>query len=149
MKLNVTLVLAALLLASCATSYRPPPSGTAIISITKPEERKVRAGVRVLLPAGDYLPDLASDDGIYYLARSSVILANPIYQTPGRGGLFVPHPATKDQRHAVWIQIGSGGGLIVSPLSTGAQSTHLYPFAEPVSFSVKSQVSKVPSPSSP
>jgi hypothetical protein len=142
MKLYLTLIVAALLLTSCATSYRPAPPGTQAITIANVEERKVRAGVRVILPVGDYVPDLATDDGIYYLAPSSVILANPIYQTPGRGGLFVPFPTAKDQRHAVWIQLGSGGGIIISPLSTGSQSTYLYPFDDRVAYSVKQQPNK-------
>lgn len=138
MKLPIhALFLATLLLsaAGCA-SYAPIAAETPTLTLPKAEERSSRLGLKVVFPAGDYVPDFANQHGTFYLAPSSVMFSNVGMHTPMRGGLFIPVIGAKDQRQAAWKQLSSDdalGGL----LSSGTPSIYTYPLDQPLPFSRK------------
>jgi hypothetical protein len=139
MKLSVCALLTALSTFSfvgCA-SYVPIATGTPTLVLSKPEQRSSRLGLKIALPAGDYIPDFANENGIFYLAPTSVMFSNLGMNNPLRGGVYVPSPGAKDQRQAAWAQISTPGGL-TGIISSGSSSIYTYPLDQPVSFSVKS-----------
>lgn len=99
------------------------------------EERAIRLGARVTLPAGDYVPDFASDDGIYYLAPSSVMVRSLGITAPMRGGLFVPNPTKKGRKQGAWVQ--HTPNLLTGGFLGGSPAMEFYTLDEPVSYTVK------------
>ncbi len=132
---NLLLVVAlAAMLGGCA-SFRPVAAGTPVITLATAEERAIRLGARVTLPAGDYVPDFASDDGTYYLAPSSVMVRSLGINAPMRGGLFVPDPAKKARKQAAWVQ--HAPSLITGGALGGSPAMEFYTLDEPIKYTVK------------
>lgn len=146
LKLICISVCTSLVLASCSTVVGIP-EGTPTLTLAKPEERSAALGLKILLPAGDYLPDFANADGVFYVAPTSVIFSNLGIRNPLRGGVFVPYPTAKNQRQKAWTQL-SDAGSISGLLGSGSSSLQTYPLDRPVSFEKKPIQSSQPTPGS-
>ena len=144
--LRPLLLATALLSAAGCASYVPTAVEATTLTVTKTEERSARLGLKIVFPAGDYVPDFSNKHGTFYLAPSSVIFSSVGIHTPMRGGIFIPAIGAKDQRQAAWKQLSSGdalGGI----LSSGTPSIYTYPLDQPVTFSRK--VANLVEPASP
>ncbi len=98
-------------LSGCATKVSFVSPQTRAIILKEPQTAGFYITDKVQFPAGVYEPDFQSQEGIYYRCPNKMI-AGPMGMTLiRRGGIFVPFPSTKDQRHGVWFdhQEGSGG----------------------------------------
>lgn len=138
MKTSLRTLLLSLTLLSAAgcAHYVPLTAGTPTLTLPQATERSSRLGLKVNFPAGDYVADFANQDGIFYLAPSSVMFSNLGIHNPMRGGLFIPTAGAKDQRQSAWKQdllVDTMGGL----LAVGAPSIHLYPLDQPVLLTKK------------
>ena len=116
MKIQSSYFLAALLFAfsGCATKVSFVSPQTHSIVLKEPQTAGFYITDKVQFPVGIYEPDFQSEEGIYYRTPTKLI-AGPMGMTMiRRGGLFVPFPSAKDQRHGVWFdhQEGSGGLLV-------------------------------------
>jgi hypothetical protein len=110
MKFLQYIFLTALLLAfnGCATKVISFVSAGTPAIILK-ESQKVGYWIgdnAVEFPSGVYQPDFQSQEGIYYRTPTRLIASNsldPLGPMIKRGGIFIPFPASKDQRHGVWF----------------------------------------------
>jgi hypothetical protein len=129
--------------AGCST-ITSIPTGTPALTLAQKEERTGNWGLKFTFPAGDYLPDFASEKGIFYIAPTSVIFTSLGVNTPFRGGIFVPHRGAKDQRQAAW-SYGRGdavGGLFTA----GDTGVHSYRYDLPIRFLEKPNKGPEPAP---
>jgi hypothetical protein len=84
------------------------------------------------LPAGVYMPDFKTDEGIYYRAPSKIVTGGLGMKLLVRGGIFVPSPAEKDQRLGVWWdQQNQSGGILDKAVSS---PTNVHRFDERLVF---------------
>ena len=97
-------------------------------------------GLKVDFPRGVFAPDFQTDKGIYYLAPTKLVWNALGTHRPRRGGLFIPHKNSSDQRQASWLdqEEGSGGALSMGATST----TRLWRFDEPVVFEIQQPEAK-------
>ena len=147
-KTSLTLIgVSLILLVSACSSVTSVPAGTPTLTLNKPEGRVTKYGVTVVFPAGDYLPDSATPDGVYYIAPRGILFRVGSVGDLFRGGVFIPSPTAKDQRQHVW-SYGRGGD--VATLTTRASNLiHSYPITKPVVFiTVRSNQTSEPMPMS-
>ena len=90
------------------------------------------AGLKVDFPKGVYAPDFQTDEGTYYLAPTKIIWNALGTHRPRRGGLFIPHPGSKDQRQASWLDQEEGSGGLLGSAATS--STRLWRFEDSVPY---------------
>ncbi len=131
----IPILLFAVLAVGCKSAM-PIADGTPSIKLKTREHRSTFVGGSVDLPAGVYVPDFQTDEGVYYSAPTKIIWTAIGGSRPKRGGLFIPHQIIHlDQRHGAWLdQQENSGGFI----GTGATSiTRVFRFDEPVSFEIQ------------
>lgn len=134
---NLPLLALALLFTGCvANTFTTVLNDTVAITLVNTEERAIRMGGEATLPAGDYLPDFVSDEGVFYLAPTSVTIRSLGVAFPARGGLFVPHASRPKMKQAAWIRLPLGR-LIGGVLSSDTSGIESYPFDEPVKYTSK------------
>src|SRR5438105_6471029 len=106
----IPILLFAVLSVGCK-SVQPIAGNTPSIAVKTPQHRPTVLGGSVDFPAGIYAPDFQTDQGIYYLAPTKLVVSGLGMHRPKRGGLFVPHSNALDQRQAMWLdqEEGSGG----------------------------------------
>jgi len=121
-------------------SVQPIAANTPTIVLKKPEHRPTVLGGSVDFPAGIYAPDFQTDKGIYYLAPTKIVWNALGTHRPRRGGLFVPHQNSSDQKHGAWLDQEEGSGGLIGMGATS--STRLWRFGEPVPFQIQAAESK-------
>ena len=131
----IPILLFAVLAVGCK-SVQPIAGNTPSIVIKKPEHRPTVLGGSVDFPVGVYSPDFQTDQGVYYLATTKLVVSGLGMHRPKRGGLFLPHSNASDQRQGMWLDQEEGSGGL---LGAGASSTtRLWRFKEPVPYEIQS-----------
>jgi len=116
---------------SCA-SYTPSPEGTPTLTLSAAEKRVSGLGLHITFPAGDYTPDFASKDGVYYLAPGSLMFRQLGISSVGRGGVFIPSTAASSQTQLAWAEVSSAS--VVVALVKSGKSVYTYPLDQPLVF---------------
>jgi hypothetical protein len=84
------------LLPACVPLTQPTSTGS--LHLAQEEKRDCKAA-RVVFPAGNYTPEVASERGTYYLAPGPMRTEGVLLGGGYRGGIFV----ARDGRHAAWF----------------------------------------------
>jgi hypothetical protein len=96
----------------------------------------------VTFPAGTYMPDFKTKDGVFYRAPSKMVDAamGGSIKVAKRGGIFIPLPEDKDQSLGVWFDNQDGsGGLIGFGLSS---PTKVWRLRDPIEFATQKDATK-------
>jgi hypothetical protein len=96
-----TLAVLSLVLASCGSNYHIdyPPAGTPGIVLKSEQVADHKYG-RVTFPAGRYVPEARSDQGIYYASPSKVMTGGVVRNGKEHGGLFLTHETFQQ---SLWV----------------------------------------------
>jgi hypothetical protein len=106
---RIALLAFALFLGGCRFPSRLQPA--AVQALRLPEQRVTFAKRVLTIPAGTYDAVYQGSEGTYFKAPGSIMQTQsvPPPQVPAslpgflHGGIFIPKPDAKEQRHAVWI----------------------------------------------
>jgi hypothetical protein len=90
-------LLVALCLFGCSTPVQQVRPGIQPIVLKAAETKHLAQGGTVSVPAGVYMPDFETEEGVYYRAQGHLIHKIIGITQIFRGGIFIPNPATEKE----------------------------------------------------
>jgi hypothetical protein len=115
---NIFIICCALVISGCA-SVQPISPNTLPVTLDQSYTRKIENyGMGIVFPAGIYRANFQTEQGIYYLSPTFIIMNGHPIDT--QSGLFVPK--SPNEKQALWM-----GGAFENP-------THRYTLDEAVPY---------------
>ena len=131
-----------LLVAGCSTTLQVIDTNIPPLVLDKAQQGHFYITDVVTFPAGTYIPDFKTKNGVFYRAPSKMVHSaiGGSVKVAKRGGIFIPIPNDKDQRTGVWFDHQEGsGGLIGFGLSS---PTKVWRLRDQIEFAVQKENQK-------